>query len=102
MRRSRLRLAGVAALGAVLVGGAYGFWTHQAERTGMAQADPVAQGDPARAVSAASSAAYPRPGPGLNLLAREASPYLQLPAPRPQPGVTSVHLDDVGVRYAKS
>jgi len=66
-----------------LLGGAYGLWTRKPEPMAVALADPAPQGGPARAVSAASPAAYPRPGPGLNLLAREASPYLQLHAHNP-------------------
>ncbi len=44
---------------------------------------PVARAPEAGSASPESSSAYPRPGPGLNLLAAEASPYLQLHADNP-------------------
>jgi uncharacterized protein YyaL (SSP411 family) len=65
------------------MGGAYGLWAQQREHVGPARADPVAEGDSLLAASVSSAAAYPRPRPGLNLLAREASPYLQLHAHNP-------------------
>ncbi len=83
MRRSRLKLTGAAVLGVLLLGGAYALWAQRGEHVGLAQADPLGEGDSALAVSAPLAAAYPRPGPGLNLLALEASPYLQLHAHNP-------------------
>lgn len=83
MRRSRLKLSGAAVLGLLLLGGAYGRWAQRAAYAGLAHADALAQSGPARSGAAAPAAAYPRPGPGLNLLAREASPYLQLHAHNP-------------------
>ncbi len=65
--------------GAAVVAGLAGAWW--LERSPLA-----AEGDPPAAAPAAASApvsAYPRPGPGLNLLAAEASPYLQLHARNP-------------------
>jgi len=88
MRRSHMRLAGAAAVGALVLGGAYALRSPGAEQAGLARADSPDAGDAAQGVAASSAAApspaaYPRPGPGLNLLAREASPYLQLHAHNP-------------------
>jgi len=62
------------AVGALCIAGAYGIWS----RTGQGCAGPASTpGAPP------TSLTYPRPGPGLNLLALEASPYLQLHAHNP-------------------
>jgi len=95
MRRLRLEVAAVTGVGLFLVGAAY-LWTAQrGEESGLAHARTNAAAD-ARAASVAptsptaptaptagSLVAYRRPGPGLNLLALEASPYLQLHAHNP-------------------
>lgn len=83
MRRSRPKLAGGALLGFLLMAAAYGLWGQHGEPAGLALADPLPQADSPSAVSASPAAAYRRPGPGLNLLALEASPYLQLHAHNP-------------------
>ncbi len=73
--RRRTVLAGAVVV-AGLVAGAW--W--------IERSPPAAAGDPpaaARVPATASASAYPRPGPGLNLLAAEASPYLQLHAENP-------------------
>jgi uncharacterized protein YyaL (SSP411 family) len=70
-------------LGVLVLGGAYGLWAQTGEPGGLAPADPLAPSASAVAVAGPAAAAYPRPGPGLNLLAREASPYLQLHAHNP-------------------
>jgi len=57
----------LAALTLLLLGGGYTFWALKAQEPAHASVPD----------------AYPRPGPGLNLLALEASPYLQLHAHNP-------------------
>jgi len=88
--------------GLLLLAGGLGLWAWQGHEAGPgasqagvasavgAVASPVAAGGPAVAAAAATplataapDSAYPRPGPGLNLLALEASPYLQLHAHNP-------------------
>jgi len=87
MRRSS-QLVGGAALGLLLLGGAYTLWEQRAGGAAEAGAGRPARHDASPAATAAASTApspatYPRPGPGLNLLALEASPYLQLHAHNP-------------------
>jgi len=83
MHRLRSKLVGAAALGLLVLAGAYGLWTHRSPQAGVAQANPLAQTDPVAVAATAAPGAYRRPGPGLNLLALEASPYLQLHAHNP-------------------
>ena len=78
-------------LGLVGLAGGYGLWAQAESGAGDAQSGSWAAGSAAGAEGPArgrpdapqSSAPYPRPGPGLNLLALEASPYLQLHAHNP-------------------
>jgi hypothetical protein len=63
-----------AAVGALCVAVAYGIWSQAG--SGRGEIAPTPEGP-------RSSEKYPRPGPGLNLLALEASPYLQLHAHNP-------------------
>ncbi len=66
-----------------LVGGlGYGVWAQRG--SGRPVAAESAEGSAQRSeVARAPAESYPRPGPGLNLLALEASPYLQLHARNP-------------------
>ncbi len=77
MRRSPSKLLAPPTLGLLLLGAGIALWGHRSGASGSANAGVP----PERAPS--SSQAYPRPGPGLNLLAKEASPYLQLHAHNP-------------------
>ncbi len=94
MRRlSKGLRATAAAVGLLAFGGGYALWaqTRDPAATGSTplRGETAAEKEPeVAAVSGgpdvpASSPAYPRPGPGVNLLAREASPYLQLHAHNP-------------------
>ena len=80
--------------GLLLLAGGLGLWAWRAHEAGpalppqpsaAAVASPAAAGGPgvAAAARATQDPAYPRPAPGLNLLALEASPYLQLHAHNP-------------------
>jgi uncharacterized protein YyaL (SSP411 family) len=79
------------AVAVLCVAVAYGVWSRGGSEPGESAATPDPPGTRAGPLgpasgepdAPASSEAYPRPGPGLNLLALEASPYLQLHAHNP-------------------
>jgi hypothetical protein len=77
------------AVGLLALAGGYGLWVRSGSESAAPAVDALGPAVASEEIpdaageAAASSAAYPRPGPGQNLLALEASPYLQQHAHNP-------------------